>query len=550
MADHPEIIGQIVGDYRLRLWLGGGAFGNVYLAEHVRDGQQVAIKILQTRLSQAHDLHTFINEARTIRLRHPHIMPLLDFGIGQDEIPFLVMEYAPRGTLRDRYPKGTRVALPSVIEYTTQMAAALQYAHDQHLVHRDVKPENMLVRSDEMILLSDFGIATTAHSTYSPTGREMAGTVSYMAPEQLAGKPRAATDQYALAVVAYEWIAGHLPFHGTVIEIVTQHATQTPPSLVAQVPGITHEVDAVLLKALAKDYKERFPSVQEFATALQEASSLATVRRSAPIQSAQSRFTEIPPPSSLGVHSSYPLDAPPSQSQLPTMQTTQSTQQKFPMNKYAPPATKKRGWIVLAVLAALLVVGGVGVHYMSALASVASLNTVATVTAKAAATVTSLKATASATANTTATVKAQGTSYNWATPQTNQMMATSQSPALAVFNNRLYMAWKGQFTDQRLYVSNTTDGSSWTPPQSSDALKTNQSPALAVFNNQLNMAWQGTTGDQSLLWSSITDGSNWATPQNNTELKTNQSPALASFNNQLYMAWQGQNTFLNWSSAA
>ena len=280
MADHLERIGQIIGDYRLTQWLGGGGFGNVYLAEQVRNGQQVAIKTLQARLSRQDDLHAFINEARTIRLRHPHIIPLLDFGLSGDESPFLVMEYAPQGTLRDRHPRGTRVPLLTIVEYATQMASALQYAHEYNLIHRDVKPENMLIRSDGVILLSDFGIATTAHSTHSLNAHHaIGGTLPYISPEQLAGQPRPASDQYALAVVVYEWISGRTPFRGTAIEMAMQHTTQPPPSLVEQVPELPREVETVLFTALAKDHKERFASMQAFITALQHASFSPTFRQ-------------------------------------------------------------------------------------------------------------------------------------------------------------------------------------------------------------------------------------------------------------------------------
>ncbi len=215
MEDHQERIGDVVGDYRIQRWLGGGTFGTVYLAEHVRDGGQVAIKVLNIRLTNSEQLRGFLNEARTMRLRHPHIMPLLDFGLGREDTPFLVMEYASKGTLRDRHPRGSRIPLPTVLVYTAQVASALQYAHEQRLVHRDVKPENMFFRSDDVILLSDFGIATTVHTTgsYSSTSSApgIGGTVLYMAPEQLRGQPRAASDQYALGIVCYEWLTGSPP---------------------------------------------------------------------------------------------------------------------------------------------------------------------------------------------------------------------------------------------------------------------------------------------------------------------------------------------------
>ncbi|TMC22188.1 MAG: hypothetical protein E6J34_07175 [Chloroflexi bacterium] len=283
MKEHQERIGQNIGDYRLVQWLGGGGFGNVYLAEHTRDHNRVAIKVLQMRLTKPDDWRSFLNEARMFRLRHLHIMPLLDFGLSRQDEPFLVMEYAPKGTLRDRHAKGSRLPLLTILDYATQVAAALQYAHEQHLVHRDVKPENMLLRSDDVLLLSDFGIATSAQSTDSVSANVgIGGTISYMAPEQLQGHPKAASDQYALGVVIYEWLTGHCPFQGTAVEIAMQHATMRPPSLVEQVAGLPHEVEEVLFTALAKDPKERFTSVQAFVNALQQACAPPSLHRSAP----------------------------------------------------------------------------------------------------------------------------------------------------------------------------------------------------------------------------------------------------------------------------
>ena len=115
MEQHRERIGELVGDYRLQRWLGGGTFGTVYLAEHVRDGGQIAVKELNVRLTDPEQFRGFLNEARTIRLRHPYIVPLLDFGLSREDKPFLVMEYAAKGTLRDRHPKGSCIPLPTVL---------------------------------------------------------------------------------------------------------------------------------------------------------------------------------------------------------------------------------------------------------------------------------------------------------------------------------------------------------------------------------------------------------------------------------------------------
>src|SRR5260221_1924411 len=266
MADR---IGQQLDNYRLTRLLGAGGFGEVYLAEHLYRTTQVAIKILP-QLAQD-DLHSFLIEARTFRLKHPNIVQVLDFGV-EGRIPFIVMEYAPNGTLRQRHPKGTRVLLPTIVSYVKQVASALQYAHDERLIHRDVKPENILIGVQNQILLSDFGIATIAHGTASQSVEAMAGTIPYMAPEQIQGNPRSASDQYSLGVVVYEWLCGDRPFHGTLTEVAMQHATMPPPSLREKVPAISPDVEQVVLTALAKDPKQRFGSVLAFATALEQAS--------------------------------------------------------------------------------------------------------------------------------------------------------------------------------------------------------------------------------------------------------------------------------------
>jgi eukaryotic-like serine/threonine-protein kinase len=273
MADRTGRVGQPIGDYVLLRRLGGGSFGDVYLGEHIRTQEQVAVKVLQARLIGKNELKEFINEARTFRLRHPHIIQLLDFGIDNDDIPYLVMEYASHGTLHDKHPRGRQVPLSTVISYVTPLASALQYAHDQQLIHRDVKPENMLLSENDNVLLSDFGIATVAHSSRSLNTQEgLYGTIPYMAPEQIQGKPRPASDQYALGIVVYKWITGERPFKGTATEVAIQHSMKPPPPLREQVPTLSADVEQVVLKALAKEPKERFDNITDFATALEQAS--------------------------------------------------------------------------------------------------------------------------------------------------------------------------------------------------------------------------------------------------------------------------------------
>jgi predicted ATPase/DNA-binding CsgD family transcriptional regulator len=267
MADR---VGQHFGNYRLVALLGEGGYAQVYLGQHVRLTMQAAIKVLHTHLTE-HEVEHFQQEAETIaRLAHPSIVRLLDYDV-QDGVPFLVMEHAPGGSLRKLHPKGTQLLLQTVVSYVTHVAAALQYAHDQRVIHRDVKPENMLVGRHQQVLLSDFGLAALAHSTASAIAQGTGGTLAYMAPEQIEGHPRTASDQYALGVVVYEWLCGVSPFQGSMSEVMVQHLTMPPPPLRERVQTLSLAVEQVVLQALAKDPEARFASVQDFATALQAA---------------------------------------------------------------------------------------------------------------------------------------------------------------------------------------------------------------------------------------------------------------------------------------
>ncbi len=267
MGDRLE---RRLGNYQLTRLLARGGFAEVYLAEHIYLKNQAAIKILPARLSN-NEGEGFLNEARTlVSLIHPHIVRVLEFGIEGNQ-PFLVMDYAPNGSLRQCYPKGTQLPPSLVATYIKQAAAALQYAHDQKLVHRDIKPENMLLGRNNELLISDFGVAVLAHSSLSQSLQQVVGTVAYMAPEQVQGKPRPASDQYALAVVAYEWLCGEQPFHGNLVEIATQQIFADPPSLREKMPGLPSSVEQVIMTALAKDARQRYSTILDFASALESA---------------------------------------------------------------------------------------------------------------------------------------------------------------------------------------------------------------------------------------------------------------------------------------
>ena len=270
-----EHIGQQFGNYRLTRLLDKGGFASVYLAEHIYLHTAAAIKVLTEQLYDQ-DLEQFRQEAHILaRFHHPNIIRMLDFGLEETEqLPFLVMQYAPHGTLRQRHPEGSCVPLNSVQLYVQSITAALQYAHNHHIIHRDVKPENMLIGEQNELLLSDFGVALLSQNTLSSLQQktqEMSGTVSYMAPEQLRGKARPASDQYALAVVVYEWLCGVRPFQGSFAEVCSQHLAAQPQPLCQKLPTLSSEVEQVVMKALEKDPKQRFDSVQAFATAFEVA---------------------------------------------------------------------------------------------------------------------------------------------------------------------------------------------------------------------------------------------------------------------------------------
>lgn len=270
MSDMVSIIGQQLGNYRVLRSLGRGGFAEVYLGQHLYLKTYAALKVLRTSVEDE-DVEQFLAEAQTLaRLAHRQIVRVLDFAVVQG-IPILVMEYAPGGTLRQRHPSGSCLSLESTVSYAKQIAAALQYAHNHNVIHRDVKPENILLGANQEVCLSDFGIALFSPTPQQLTTQQMTGTIPYMAPEQLRGKPCFASDQYALGVVTYEWLCGVHPFEGNYWQLVYQHVSTPPPPLREKDPSLPESVETVILKALAKDPQQRHASVQIFAQALEQA---------------------------------------------------------------------------------------------------------------------------------------------------------------------------------------------------------------------------------------------------------------------------------------
>ncbi|MGI9060101.1 MAG: serine/threonine protein kinase [Ktedonobacteraceae bacterium] len=282
--------GLQLGQYRLLRLLGSGGMGEVYLAEDARINQQVAIKVSRTEATPYPNNGTtldavrlFQREAKAIaRLDHLHILPLFSYGeenVNGMTLIYIVMPYRREGSFVNWLQQCGDNALLSVQDvayFISQAADALQYAHDNQIVHQDVKPSNFLIRTNKDhpnlpdLLLADFGIAKLSTSTAS-VSHSIRGTPTYMAPEQWSGEPVYATDQYALAVLTYELLAGRPPFVGRQEQVMYQHFSVQPQLPSTFTPQISKDVDTVILKALAKQPTDRFPSITAFANAFQQA---------------------------------------------------------------------------------------------------------------------------------------------------------------------------------------------------------------------------------------------------------------------------------------
>src|SRR6266566_2228333 len=198
--------------YRLDKLIGEGGFASVFLATDLELGRQVAIKVLEANWVKDKELLTrFRNEARAVAtLDHPNILQIYDFGVVKST-PYIVMPYISGGTLADRMKQGP-FTLDEIGFYLDQIGSALDYAHERGIVHRDVKPSNLLMRPNGQLVLMDFGLAKILQNPALPEQTAIVGTVAYMAPEQYYGLVRAASDIYMLGVLLYQMLAGKLPF--------------------------------------------------------------------------------------------------------------------------------------------------------------------------------------------------------------------------------------------------------------------------------------------------------------------------------------------------
>ncbi|OBG80567.1 protein kinase [Mycobacterium sp. NS-7484] len=273
----PLNTGDVFAGYTIQRLLGSGGMGEVYLAQHPRLPRQDALKIMPASLTNDAQYRDRFNREADIAatLWHPHIVGLHDRGEHEGQL-WIAMDYVD-GTdaaryVRDQHPGG--MPLTEAVEIVTAIAEALDYAHERNLLHRDVKPANILLTGPQTarrrILLADFGVARRIDDISGITATNMAvGSMAYSAPEQLLGQPMdGRADQYALAASAFQLLAGHSPFHhSNPAVVISKQLNELPPSLRTERPELVH-LDDVIRKGMAKDRGARYERCADFAKAL------------------------------------------------------------------------------------------------------------------------------------------------------------------------------------------------------------------------------------------------------------------------------------------
>ncbi len=296
--EHDPMIGRRLGAYFIQEKIGEGGMAQVYKAYHERLRRDVAIKIILPQIADQHGFRErFEREAQLIAsLEYRNIVAVYDFG-EVSNITYLVMQYVGGGTLRDRLLQEGRIEPHQAVQYAIQMARALHHAHLRGIVHRDVKPQNMLISASDTneLLLSDFGIAKlfdssnqetasygiSAKGPYNPSLTsvdQLVGTAEYMAPEQVNRQHvDARTDVYALGIVLFQTLTGRIPFSSTTVDgLLYQHVFATPMAAREVNPSVPEALEQIIFRALAKAPEHRFQSAEAMAVALEALQASAT----------------------------------------------------------------------------------------------------------------------------------------------------------------------------------------------------------------------------------------------------------------------------------
>ena len=285
MAGSPDVLsGTFAGRYTIERELGSGATATVYLARDTQRGIAVAVKLLRPELAQSVGADRFLREIRlNEKLHHPHIVPVLDSGEHDGRLYF-VLPHMEDGSLRQMLQREKQLPIETAIAITRTIAQALDYAHQQNLIHRDVKPENILFTSGQACL-ADFGIARAVERAMDESTTDtgmVRGTPAYMSPEQASGSRRydGRSDQYSLACVLYEMLAGVPAFIGPTPEaVIAQRFQHLPRELRVYRPTVPESIETVIQKALAITPADRYSSTAEFSAALEAVSRTPTMER-------------------------------------------------------------------------------------------------------------------------------------------------------------------------------------------------------------------------------------------------------------------------------
>ena len=278
-----------VGRYEIVSELGRGGMAVVYLARDPYMKREVAVKLLSGRLMDDPGFRErFQREASVVAmLEHPFIIPVYDFGY-HEEMPFIVMRYMQGGSLADVIRKQGTLSLTDSAQIMERMGAALDEAHRRRIIHRDFKPQNILMDAQAETFLGDFGLFKVANRTGAISGAYILGTAAYMSPEQVHGDEEIdrRTDVYAMGVSLFEMLSGRLPYQDTnQTKLMMKHVLDPVPDITAIVPDLSPKMAAVIARAMAKEPNARYPTAGEFAAAL------VAVSRGIPSRRARKRWT-------------------------------------------------------------------------------------------------------------------------------------------------------------------------------------------------------------------------------------------------------------------
>jgi eukaryotic-like serine/threonine-protein kinase len=285
------------GRYRLESKLGSGGMSTVYLAVDEVLDRQVAIKLLHREISEEADqLERFRREARAAaRLSHPNLVGVIDAG-EDDGRPYIVFEYIPGRTLKRRIQEEGRLPVDEAVAYAIEIGRGLTAAHARKLVHRDVKPQNVLIDPDGRAKVTDFGIARSLESKgLTATGRVL-GTTDYVSPEQAMGEDvDERSDVYSLGVVLYEMLSGDVPFQAeTQVGVAMKHVNEPMPDVQSRRPEVSASVAAVVDRATTKDPRDRYGTVAEMVRDLEQTLEVEAARRGGTSGEATSVLDSVP----------------------------------------------------------------------------------------------------------------------------------------------------------------------------------------------------------------------------------------------------------------